>query len=59
MRVTFRKRLNQMIQSPEPLDAEQLQKDTWTLLGQFLQEAETYTDALEATILALPDLYGA
>jgi len=48
-----------MIQSPEPLDAEQLQKDTWTLLGQFLQEAETYTDALEATILALPDLYGA
>ena len=55
----YLEKLNLMIQSPEPLDAEQLQKDTWALVGQFLQEAETYTDALEATILALPDLYEA
>lgn len=53
----YLEKLNLMIQSPEPLDAEQLQKDTWALVAQFLQEAETYTDALEATILALPDLY--
>ncbi len=49
--------LNVKIQSGEPIDADQLRRDTWALVGQFLQEAETYTSAIEAAVLAAPDLY--
>ena len=58
--VDYLTKLNNMIQSDEPINQEQLEQlklDTWAVVGQFLKESEAYTQALEAAILAMPDLY--